>query len=97
MTTKHVFTVIAIITAACISSSVTEAASGDEEAIKGLAIKTNMAYIKENGPEIFNEVLSDKGFSIAIPKPQDPLVALIVNKQSFIPLLRLTQRWPEKC
>lgn len=88
MATKQVFTIITIITAACISSSITEAASNDEEAIKRLAIKTNMAYRKENGPEIFNEILSDKGFSIAIPSPQDPSTAIIVNKQSFITLFK---------
>ena len=57
--------------------------SADEAAIRALIGKINLAWKSDNGQEIMREVISDKSFTFAIPRPQKPSEALVINKAAF--------------
>ncbi len=59
----------------------------DEAAIRALVDKTNQAWRLEKPSTLFQEILSDKGFVVAIPKPNNPSQAAVIDKQKFCELL----------
>ena len=64
-----------------ISRSISE--NQDEAAIRALVDKINQAWLLEKPSTIFQEILSDKGFVVAIPKPNNPSQAAVIDKQRF--------------
>ncbi len=59
----------------------------DEAAIRALVDKINRAWQSEKPSTLFQEILSDKGFVFAMPKPDNPSEAAVINKQRFCELL----------
>jgi len=59
----------------------------DEAAIHALVDKINQAWLSEKPSILFQEILSDKGCVVAMPKPENPSEAAIINKQKFCEIL----------
>jgi ketosteroid isomerase-like protein len=55
----------------------------DKAAIRALVDKINLAWQSEKPSTLFQEILSDKGFVVTMPKPGDSSEALVMNKQKF--------------
>lgn len=68
----------------------------DEAAIRVLVDKINQAWQSEKPSTLFQEILSDKGFVVAIPKPDNFSEAAIINKQRFCELLDNTMQGQQR-
>jgi len=55
----------------------------DKAAIRALVDKINLAWQLEKPSTLFQEILSDKGFVVTMPKPDNPSEVAIINKQKF--------------
>jgi hypothetical protein len=55
----------------------------DEAAIRALIAKAVSARYLDTPSDVLREILSDNGFSCAMPRPGDPARALIFNKEAY--------------
>jgi C-terminal peptidase prc len=67
--------------------------TNDEAAIRALIDKMGLAWQAEKPSAILQEIVSDKGFAYASPKPDSPSEAAIVDKQAFC---RLMDSWVQQ-
>ncbi len=68
-----------------------------KDAIRTLVSKINRAWRIENGSALLQDTLSGKAFAIAIEYPNNPSVALIMNKQKFCELFdEMRQKQPSR-
>lgn len=53
------------------------------QAIQKVIDKVNLAYTAEDPAGPFREILSDKAFAIAMPRPDRPSEAVVLDKKTF--------------
>jgi hypothetical protein len=52
-------------------------------AIQKVIDKINLAYTAEDPGQLFREILSDKAFALAFPRPDRPSEAVVLDKKTF--------------
>ena len=77
---------VGMIAVALSAGAIARAEGPDDEAqaaIRAAVAKINRAWATEDGVELMREVLSDKAFSLAMPRSTQPELAAVLDKDAF--------------